>query len=179
MNPKKSKAYFLTLAVAVSTVLSASALASDGTITITGSVTSNTCKVTAGTSADSAVALDRNSAKTLSKAGETSGFKAITFKLTDCDGTGIVKVGFEAGATTDTASGRLNLIGAAGVAKNVQIQLRNRDNSVIKIGDDSSIKGETVIEKAATLQYLIGYYATGAAEGGTANTSVTYSIIYP
>ncbi|VVN80757.1 hypothetical protein PS834_01066 [Pseudomonas fluorescens] len=70
------------------------------------------------------------------------------------------------------------MTGTDGVAQNVQLQLRNSDSTVIKIGDSTTIKGATISDSAAILNYLVGYYATGAATAGSANSSVTYSIIY-
>lgn len=175
----KKKLYSLALAGAVLGAVSASAFASDGTITINGSITDATCTVKGdGANGDLLVNLDKISAKGLAKAGDTGGFKPFSIKLTDCAATGEVKAGFDPGPTTDLANGRLNLVGTDGVATNLQLQLRNSDSSVIKVGDSASIKGATIANKAATLTYLVGYYATGAATAGTANSSVTYSINY-
>lgn len=180
----KSKLYTFALTgmVAVSSLMSAAAFASDGTVNITGEITSSSCTVK-GTAAngDVAVTLDKVSTKALSAAGESAGFKAFTIKLSGCDAalTGAVKAVFEPGPNTDMATGRLTLSGTSGTAANVQLQLRNSDGSVIKVGDDSTSNGATVAATAANLGYLVGYYATGAATAGTANSSVTYSIIYP
>jgi len=191
----KNKSVCALMLTAVSSVVSYSAMASDGTVNITGSVTANTCTV-AGTAAGSGnvnVALDRVSAGSLAAAGSTAGFKPFTITLSQCANAGEVKAGFETGANTEVSTGRLNLTGAgtAGVAKNVQLQLRNADNTPIKIGDNSTVKGVSISGAGAAgtgsssstgtavLNYLVGYYATGAAEAGSANSSVTYSIIYP
>lgn len=176
----KLKTLSLALAAVVSVVTFGSAMASDGTITINGSVTGNTCTVTGdGAGGDITVNLDRTGTNTLHAAGQTAGFKPFTITLSDCTATGLVKAGFEAGATTNIATGRLKVLPAADAATNVELELRNPDNSVIKIGDSSTIQGTTVENGSATLDYLVGYYATGAATPGTANSTVTYSIIYP
>ncbi|ASV38834.1 hypothetical protein CI807_22365 [Pseudomonas sp. NS1(2017)] len=170
----------LVFALFASALAANSAIASDGTITINGSVTGNTCNVTGNSAGGNiTVNLDRTGTNTLNSAGQTAGFKPFSIRLSDCTASGIVKAGFEAGATTDIATGRLKVLATADAASNVDLQLRNPDNSVIKIGDSSTIQGITIESGAATLDYLVGYYATGAATPGTANSTVTYSIIYP
>lgn len=160
-------------------LMSAGAFASDGTIDIKGSISADTCTVSGGgTGGDVTVTLDKASAGTLAASGQASGFKSFSIALSGCTGTGDVKAGFEPGANTDLGSGRLNLVGSDKAA-NVQLQLRNADNSEIKVGDSNSVKGATITSGSATLNYLVGYYATGAAGVGSANSSVTYSIVYP
>ncbi|MDX7871219.1 fimbrial protein [Aeromonas caviae] len=167
---------------AASSILSSGAFASDGTITISGEITANSCKVAGSTSAngDVAVALDKIATTAIGAAGKTAGFKPFTITLSACDAavTGAVKAGFEAGPTTDIATGRLNLIGTNGVATNVQLQLRNSDDTIIKVGDNSTVNGATVVASGAKLSYQVGYYANGVPTAGSANSNVTYSIIY-
>lgn len=151
--------------------------APDGTITINGSVSGTTCTVSTA-SATQTLQLNPSSTSTLSEAGKTSGRKPFSFTLTGCSaGAGAVKARFEKGTNTDDASGQLNLA-AGSTAKNVRMRLLNEDDSVIKIGDDSTIKGVNVVNDSATLNYKVEYFATGIAEAGTANSSVTYSLIY-
>ncbi len=174
------KAIGFTLSV-FSSLIGSTAFAADGTISVTGFVVANTCKVEAGGTAggNTSVALDKVSTATLATAGDTAGFKSFSIKLTGCEAalTGQVKAGFEVGATTDIASGRLI---TQGVAQNVQLQLRNEDNSVIKVGDNSTVKGASVVSGGATLNYLVGYYAAKAGvTAGALSSSVTYSVIYP
>lgn len=157
------------------------ASAADGTISVTGHVVSNTCKIEAGGTAggNTTVVLDKVSTAALATAGSTAGFKAFSIKLTGCEAavTGQVKAGFEVGSTTDLASGRLI---TQGVAQNVQLELRNEDNSVIRVGDNSTVKGASLAAGGATLNYLIGYYAARVGvTSGALSSSVTYSIIYP
>lgn len=180
----KSKLYTFALTgmVAISSLMSATAFASDGTITINGAITSASCTVKGGAAnGDIAVTLDKTSTKALAAAGQSAGFKGFSIKLTACDAalTGAVKASFEAGPNADLTTGRLNLTGTTGTASNIQLQLRNGDGSVIKVGDDSTIKGATIASTSATMNYMVGYYATGVPTAGTANSTVTYSIIYP
>lgn len=155
--------------------------ASDGTIAITGNVTSSTCDVKGnGSGGNVSVTLQKISTSTLAAATETGGFKPITILLSGCgDSAGVVKAGFEAGPNVDASSGRLNVTGGADAAKNVQLQLRNSDGSVIRVGDDSTVNGVALVDGSARLDYDVGYYATGQAIAGSANSSVTYSIVYP
>ncbi|WP_113719894.1 fimbrial protein [Aeromonas salmonicida] len=180
MKNNKSSLTLRAVIVASSMVASA-AFASDGTITINGTITGNTCTVTgSGVNGDVTVDLEKTAASALSTAGQTAAFKPFNITLSNCDdaATGAVKAGFEPGPTTDLTTGRLNLLGAADVASNVQLQLRNSDSSVIKIGDNNTIKGADISGKSAVLTYQVGYYATGVATAGSANSQVTYSVIY-
>jgi len=157
------------------------AQASDGTIQFTGSVTGNTCTVT-----NDLVTLPPVAKSNLKVEGQVTGQTPFAIKLTGCtDGnatraqlTGAVKAYFEPGATVDLASGRLKVSGGTTTAEKVQLQLLNSDGTVIKIGDASTITGATLAEGAATLNYAVRYYATGTAKAGTANSSVTFSIVY-
>ena len=175
------------LVVAVATgILSLSVFASDGTVNFTGEVVNNTCAVTnGGAGKTTQVSLDKINASSLADVGSTGGFKPFTISVTGCNKelAGLVKVGFESvGAGVEAAVGRIKNTNAGG-AKNVELQLRNLDNTVIKIGDNSTVNGVTfaagTAPKSADMTYYVGYYATGAATPGQVNGSVTYSIIYP
>ncbi|MBV4465853.1 type 1 fimbrial protein [Pseudomonas sp. SWRI79] len=174
----KFYSFALTGVVVASSLMSAAVFASDGTINITGALTDQTCTVTSSAS----VGLDSLGISAVPD-GQAAGFKPFSITLSSCaaslDGK-VVQAGFEPGPNTDLSTGRLNLTGPdADKAANVQLQLRNYDNSVIKIGDNTSDKGATIANSGATLNYLVGYYANGAAGAGSANSTVTYSIIYP
>ncbi|GAA0705904.1 type 1 fimbrial protein [Dyella marensis] len=173
---------FLACAALIGGIAMASAAqASDGTINFTGSVTGNTCTVT-----NDPVALPPVAKSNLNADGQVTGQTPFAIKLTGCtDGalakaqlTGAVKAYFEPGTTVDLATGRLKVSGGTTTATNVQLQLLNSNGTVIKIGDPSTITGATLASGAATLNYAVRYYATGAATAGTANSSVTYSIVY-
>ncbi|WDG77617.1 fimbrial protein [Pseudomonas chlororaphis] len=158
-------------------ILATSAQAApDGTITINGSVSGTTCTVSPTTGTQT-LTLDPSSTSTLSEIGKTSGRKPFSFALTGCsEGAGTVKARFDE-TNADLPSGQLKLTSGS-TAKNVRMRLLNHDDTVIKIGDDSTIKGATVVNNGATLNYKVEYVATGIAEAGTANSSVTYSLIY-
>lgn len=166
-------------------VLAASSHASDGTVTITGSVVGTTCTITGNdTGGNVKVQLPTIAASNLSASGRVSGSTPFSMALSGCkngaaNATGTVKAYFEPGPNVDLASGRLNVSGGTTTAKNVQLELLNESGSSIKIGDAGTVTGATFdTDGKATLNYRVQYYATGAAEAGTANSSVTYSLNY-
>lgn len=170
------------LVLGVLIVSSQFAMAADGTITITGQVTANTCTIdgNGGGQKDFTVTLPSVSANALGAAGQTAGRTPFSINLTNCTPTGgNVHTFFEAGPTTDSSTGRLKLAG--GGAANVQIGLMNNDLTDIKTGfDDASqnSKAVPVVSGSATLSYYAQYYATGPATPGAANSSVMYTISY-
>jgi major type 1 subunit fimbrin (pilin) len=172
--------------------LSGSALASDGTITFTGSVDSSTCTVTSGGGGASfTVGLPQVSSNVLAATGQTAGDTAFTLKLSGCsDVVGNVSTNFEAGTAVDVATGRLKNTTVDGGATNVQIQLLNADDgSAIVVGGASASQnshgvaiasdGGTPAAGIATLNYFARYYATGISTVGPVTSLVTYSMILP
>ena len=90
---------------------------------------------------------------------------------------------FEPGPNVNLATGRLTLTGAD-AAKNVEIGILNDKYQPIKVGAESSAQNSQIVDidttaGTATLQYSAQYVATGEATGGSANSFVTYSLIYP
>ncbi|SOY68955.1 major type 1 subunit fimbrin (pilin) [Cupriavidus taiwanensis] len=158
--------------------------AADGTITFNGTITAQTCTINGnGTNNhDFTVTLPVVSASTLNGIGKVAGQTPFNIALTDCTpDTGNVHTFFEAGPTTDAATG--NLILDAGGAQNVQIRLLNGGtaNTPIKAGFTDAAQNSNSVpltNGAATLWYYAQYYATGQATAGAANSSVMYSIAY-
>ncbi|ALK34644.1 fimbrial protein [Burkholderia plantarii] len=184
-------AKIVTSLVAVSSVgVVGPAFAADGTIMFTGKVNAQTCTINGGgsSSKDFTVALPNVSASQLAAAGATAGRTGFSIALTNCTpATGNVHTFFEAGPTIDPSTGNLVLVkgdqpDATDVADNVQISLLNGDQTKIQLGaPDASQNSKSVpIDKsgAATLSYFAEYVATGTASGGSANSSVMYSIAY-
>jgi major type 1 subunit fimbrin (pilin) len=168
------------------------ALASDGTITFTGSIDASTCTIsTTGTGGSFTVALPKVSSGVLSATGQTAGDTAFTIRLTGCsDIAGNVSTNFETGVAVDQASGRLNNTAATGGATNVQIQLLNaNDSTPIVIGGAPGSQNSHEVPLAsdgatppagnATLSYIARYYATGVSTAGAVASQVTYSLILP
>ncbi len=161
-----------------------SAFASDGTITINGLVTANTCKIN-GSTGDVLVTLPTIQTNALKDTGTTAGTTPFALVLSDCTG-GLTKVSayFEAGPTVDFDTGNLKLDAAAGSATGVEISLLNSDGTKIRLGGDAkSANGTTPVTIAsggATLRYFAQYVRTsvGTVGPGTANTRVLYSLNY-
>lgn len=155
-----------------------SAFAADGTITINGEVTDNTCVVTTPQGKDLTVTLPTVSKLSLASPGATAGRTPFTLGLTGCQA-GNVGTYFEPGATVDFATGLLN---NAGSATNVKVQLLGDNNEAIKVlaGPQANSQFVTVAnaDGSADLNYYAEYYATGAATSGNVTTSVKYTIIY-
>ncbi|MCA8293767.1 type 1 fimbrial protein [Burkholderia sp. AU30198] len=168
--------------------------ASDGTINFTGSVVASTCKINGGTN-NLTVTLPKASSNQLTQAGATAGRTPFKLTLTGCttdktEGETVVpapvkkvSVAFEPGSSVNLATGRLMLTGAD-AAKNVEIAILNDKYEAIKVGTESTGQNSQVADidttaGTATLQYTAEYVATGAATGGSANSFVTYSLIYP
>jgi len=164
-------------------------LASDGTITINGSVTAETCSIasTVGTTAGTnnfTITLPNVSSATLSAAGKTSGTTRFSLLLSGCNamsGAGTVYAFFEHGTTVNSA-GRLSNTAATTPATGVDIELLNATGTSMNLASTAGSQGATpvpVTSNTATLTYYARYYATAAAGAGNLATSVTYSIVYP
>lgn len=173
--------------------------ASDGTISFTGSVIASTCKINGGTN-DLTVALPKASTNQLTAAGATAGRTPFKLTLSGCttdkkdeDGKTVipapvkkVSVAFEPGPNVNLETGRLKLAGAD-AAGNVEIGILNDKYEPIKIGAEGFAQGAQIADidtaeggtGTATLQFAAQYVATGAVTGGSANSFVTYSLIYP
>lgn len=167
----KTIAYVIAISMAFST---AGALASDGTITINGNLTANTCTINAGYG-NITVNLPTISTATLNTAGKTAGNTKFTIALSNCTGSS-AQTYFEAGATINTANG--HLINASGSAGNVEVQILNDQNQAINLSTQTNSQQVSIVSQAATMNYYAQYYATGVATAGTVITSVKYSMIY-
>ena len=158
---------------------SVAAHAADGTVTINGKVTDQTCKVSAN-SKNITVTLPTVGVGSLATAGTTAGRTPFTINLENCKA-GDVSAFFETGGNVDAASGRLNNTGTAG---NVQVQLLSDSSVVIPVlanAAQAPVTTKATVAKdadSAALNYYAEYYATGAATAGDVATSVKYTINY-
>jgi major type 1 subunit fimbrin (pilin) len=150
------------------------AFASDGTITFTGSVTSQTCVINGG-APDFTVALPKVSSTVLNSADAKAGQTNFRITLTSCDpAKNSARAFFEIGPNVNADSGRLKTN-----VSNVEIGLANADGKDIKIGESSRTDYLPIsADRTATLNYIAQYVATGAAGIGDVKTSVTYSVEY-
>lgn len=158
---------------------SVAAHATDGTVTINGKVTDQTCKVSAN-SKDITVTLPTVGVGSLASAGTTAGRTPFTINLENCKA-GQVSAFFETGGNVDAASGRLN---NTGNASNVQVQLLSDSSKVIPVlanAAQAPVTTKATVAKdadSAALNYYAEYYATGKAGAGDVATSVKYTINY-
>lgn len=169
-------------ALAAMMATSAAHAASTGTITFNGELTATTCDASVdGKGPSATVKLPTLSTADLDAAGKVRGQTFYNINLSNCAGIlTTASAYYEAGATVDPASGRLNTTGGA---TNVQLQLADGSGSrgVIKVGDASQIADTTYLDVSsgtAVLPYSVAYYATAATGPGTVVSSVVYSIQY-
>lgn len=169
----------LSLPAAVVLALAGSANAADGNIVITGEITDTTCNISVnGAGNNATVVLPTVSADSLSAAGATAGATPFSITLSGCSGSSLntASTWFEPGPTVDGTTGRLN---NTGDAENVQVELLNSDLDSIVVGSPSQNDVPVDISGGSgTLNYYARYYATDAAEAGTVNTFLQYTVIY-
>lgn len=176
------KTFSILLATAGVVTAASSAQAADGTITITGEITAQTCTISGdGGGKDFTVTLPNVSTSALSVAGSTAGRKPFRIALSNCSpNSGNASVYFEPGTTVNTQTGQL--FNTTGTAKNVEVGLLNKDGSNIKLGAAQAQQNSQVVPVSggtATLDYYAQYIATGGAStSGTVGTSVMYSVSY-
>lgn len=156
----------------------------DGTISITGTVIGQTCKVdgnAAGTADAVSVQMPDVLTSQLTTVGATAGEKKFSIKVTGCD-TALSSVHTYFTGTNINAGGRLSNSSSAGNASGVDVQLLNSDSSVIALNlADGSQNSQTVSLTSgdATLDYSARYYATSTSVGaGSVNTSVAFTMVY-
>ncbi|WP_175685419.1 fimbrial protein [Burkholderia anthina] len=176
------KALSILLATAGLAAAATSAHAADGTITITGEITGQTCTISGNSSGkDFTVTLPGVSTSALSASGSTAGRTPFTIGLSKCTpNSGSASVYFEPGTTVNAGTGQLK--NASGTATNVEVGLLNKDGSNIKLGAALGSQKSQVVPISggtATLDYFAQYVATGGAAGaGSVDTSVMYSVVY-
>ena len=167
------------------------ALASDGTVTLSGALVATTCSGATGESGLFSVTLPKISTKTLSATGKTAGDTGFHIILKGCSQvTGNVATYFEPGATVDTLSGRLKNTSDKGSAANVQIEFVNASDATPILNgyppaQQNSLSVSLVSDAGtpptgqATLFYIARYYATGVATAGKVASQFTYSMVVP
>ncbi|QGD27963.1 fimbrial protein [Bordetella holmesii] len=195
---------YVAATLAIMGMMPTPARAVDGTITINGEITDQTCKINnADPPHNLIVNLPKIGTKALKNTHDTAGATPFIIQLTDCPQTlnnQKVKAFFESGSTTDYGTG--NLIAyteanaqtnaassipdrtGATVFNNVQIQLANPTGTTIKVGQpeaSQAAQDTTITNNKATLQYLARYIKTGssAISAGKLVSYVQYSIVYP
>lgn len=173
--------------------LVANANAVDGSVTFNGKVVNQTCTVITGKQ-NQTVTLPTVQLSSLNATGTTAGETPFTISLTNCNtkktsGVTQVKAFFLPNAT-DVDENTHNLINKANgsAANNVQIQLLNKNLTVIKVGEnvtDQNVNGTDIDDTGkndgtvtAELKYFARYYATNAVTAGEVTSKVEYNIVY-
>lgn len=170
------------LAAVIGATFASSVIAADGTISIHGSITDNTCDISVDNGGKNAmVILPTISVNSLPSVGATAGITPFTISLKNCNNSTLYSAGtfFEAGSHVEQSSGRLNNASYS-TATGVQVELLNSDMSIIKAGSshfEQGLKWADIYD-GAELSYFARYYANGAVTPGSVNTQVDYTIIY-
>lgn len=176
MKMKKLALFSFTLLTSIGFINSANAV--DGSISFTGEITAQSCKIDGDNPGTKTVNLGSIPASSLASVGETAGNQNFSMTLTECTGAATkVATHFES-LTLASSENRLKL-DSASTAKNVEIAIYDQ-NGVLQpvngtVPESSYI---AITDNAATLNYIAAYYATGAATAGTANSVVSYTLSY-
>ena len=156
------------------------AMASDGEVLFSGNISAPTCKVDVGGS-NLVVTLPTVSVQTLNAPGKTAGRTPFNISLSGCEASmDMVAIFFEPGKNTSQSDNRL--INSLNPNGNVQLQLLNKDMTVIKLGNDKNGQGAQsvpVVQGRANLEYFVEYYATGNASAGAVSSSTEFLVVYP
>jgi major type 1 subunit fimbrin (pilin) len=169
----------LTLALALGLGMPLAAYASDGTISISGQISNNTCQIngnTAGSPTVVSVVLPLVSRTALATAGQTAAPTPFNLNLTNCTGS-TAQTLFEIGPTVNQTTGNL-MNQAVGGAVNVEVGLLNNSFQAINVGSNANSQTVAITSSAATLRYYAQYVATGVAGAGSVATSVQFSMLY-
>ncbi|AOY02229.1 fimbrial protein [Jeongeupia sp. USM3] len=155
--------------------------ASDGTITVSGSVNAGTC-VIGGAGADQTVALPSIGTTALAAVADTAGATPFSIALTGCGILKSVHAHFEPSDKTND-QGRLKpkfklLSGASGI----ELEILNGDGSLIKLNEASDAQNSksviSGVDGSATMKYIARYYRSGTLKASNVNASLQYSVAY-
>ncbi|WP_266170325.1 fimbrial protein [Dyella subtropica] len=154
-----------------------SASAADGTITVTGTINSSTCKINGANSpASIAVTLPTVSTNALNAVAATAGRTPFSIALTGCGALTKAQTFFEPGPTI-LADG--NLKNNGGSATGVEVQLLDSSFTAINLFTNSASQPQFALTSGAgTVNYYAQYYATAAAGAGNVTTSVQFTMLY-
>lgn len=163
---------FKKLATVALLAAAGSAFAVDGTVTVTGVVSSATCTI----SAPNTVVLPTVSRSSLGAAGQVAGITPWAVSVSSCSAASM-NTFFEYGSTINPSGRLIN----AGTALFVEGQVLNSSLGVVNLAGAAGSQNTTAVTvtgNAASQQFYIRYYATGVATAGTFSTSFTYTLIY-
>ncbi|MBW7981709.1 fimbrial protein [Enterobacillus tribolii] len=173
------KKNIIAAALVSSVVLSASALAADGTVNFNGEITDEVCTVDSG-SKDFTVAMGKIGTNAFSASGSLAGAKQFTITLTDCPASVAnngVAIRFD-GSQKNGDNAILDLTSAS-TAQNVGIQISDAQNQVVKLYENSSKYTVQAGSVKNNLNFTARYISTAATVGaGTANAVSQFTIDY-
>lgn len=177
----------LALAFLIATSIASPAFASDGTVTISGTIDVPTCTVNSG-AGDFTVALPTVSANEVQQSSngrKIAGKTSFTISLIHCAGASRVRANFENTGTVVDALGMV--LKNRGSGKNVGVRITNYNddtdsNGTVVTAGDNSKQGAfaAIVNGAATLRYAAHYvlHTTAAVTPGSVATSITYKLEY-
>lgn len=177
------KKIIATAVIGMGILSSGMAVASDGTITINGLVTTTSCNVTVdGGTADATVTLPDVSSVQLAETGDVAGAKDFTFALTGCTTGGKVRAYFE-NDNVNSGTGNLDnsTLPGDGGATNVQVQITDGAGTRIDLASAAQANNPYVdiTDDAATLPYKAQYVSSnGQVIAGLVNTNLVYTLEY-
>ena len=182
----------LTAALALTAAVSQAAHAADGVINFSGLVTDVTCTIEGAAPGSGAVVKDINlggvSAARLAVAGNRANLTGFTIRIGapgegSCTNGRTAMVAFDpTSPAIDVATGRLNIDGYdnppdSSNAKNVQIEVTNRDGTPINLYSEKST-GVVIADNQALIPLAAQMYASAPATEGKVNTRVGFLIEY-
>lgn len=177
------------LAIALSAALalgaSASASAQSGTITFNGEVTATTCEVafpgSGGTSADPIVTLPTVPTSALDAAGRTAGRTPVTVQIgtsaAPCNNSSVA-LELNPNRNAQQTDGRLDNTAATGAATDVQVALRDANDTEINLAQPWASARANLVSGVATVEFAGEYRATGTAGPGDVAAGVEYTLDY-
>jgi major type 1 subunit fimbrin (pilin) len=181
--------------VGATAFVASAAHASDGTITINGKISDQTCTINGGAGGNITVTLPTVQRESMPTAGSTAGRTGFAIALTNCldnsvnpavPSTSKVYAFFEQGPTINPSNGHLLNMATATPATNVEVQFLNDDGtpidmskSVADLPGGQGAKPVTITGGSANLRYAAQYFATAALPGsGLVQSTVVYSLHY-
>ncbi|NMZ12314.1 type 1 fimbrial protein [Pseudomonas proteolytica] len=182
----------LTAALALTAAVSQAAHAADGVINFSGLVTDVTCTIEGAAPGSGAVVKDINlggvSAARLAVAGNRANLTGFTIRIGapgegSCTNGRTAMVAFDpTSPAIDVATGRLNIDGYdnpsdSSNAKNVQIEVTNRDGTPINLYSEKST-GVVIADNQALIPLAAQMYASAPATEGKVKTRVGFLIEY-
>lgn len=168
--------FLLTLALSAGGIFAA--LAHDGTMNITGTITDNTCVVSAD-SQNLTVEMGNVSSKQFYRAGAATRYEPFTIHLERCDAAASrVSITF-IGTPNSVNSQLLAVTTQAQSAQGVGIGLYDSDKTLVPVNNLSGGTALTSRQANVTLPFFARYVADGSdVSAGAANATITFTLTY-